>query len=53
MKFQWEPIAEWAARAKVIGGWIVNTWSHANNEVISEALVFIPDPEHKWEITNE
>jgi len=36
-------------RAKVIGGWIVN-----NNTVlydhVGESMVFVPDPEHLWEI---
>ena len=38
-------------RMKVFGGWIFDTWIY-NDEgrAISCSAVFIPDPEHKWEI---
>lgn len=43
IKFEWEliPPTEATYRAKVIGGWIVYHF---------ESMVFIPDPEHNWEI---
>lgn len=37
------------ARAKVYGGWIVN--SCVDKEALCcESMVFIPDPNHEWEI---
>jgi hypothetical protein len=43
IEFKWERMTDpWTtARAKVIGGWLV---SHEDN------MVFIPDPEHLWEV---
>lgn len=38
-------------RLKVYGGWLVRTcWfdETGNGTSRSEALVFVPDPEHKW-----
>ena len=57
MKFEWETIQAtpnnviFTHRAKVIGGWIVK------NSIILEGdqmmgMVFIPDPEHKWDINS-
>lgn len=53
-------------RAKVIGGWIVKNeasfftasdCSHNGHSIAvrpsMDSMIFIPDPEHKWEITNE
>ena len=37
------------ARLKVIGGWLVVAWVNAK-ERLPESLVFIPDPEHDWEL---
>lgn len=66
MKFEWEELYfdpgnelnELTYRAKVFGGWIVKNFtrmmdSRESPEWIasSESMVFIPDPEHKWEIT--
>jgi len=58
MKFEWEPIDNWNGRLKVTSGWILERLSshkkywlsfipvtYANNSV-----VFIPDPNHEWEI---
>lgn len=61
MKFEWEVIANWpkstVARVKVYGGWIVRDTLYYDKEIKRElcpsSLIFIPDPEHKWEITNE
>jgi hypothetical protein len=41
------------SRAKVIGGWLVNSYSWFDEVGISESMVFIPDPEHLWEIDND
>jgi hypothetical protein len=61
MKFEWEKLSDngfsitW--RAKVFGGWLVNnftcieTKSDQTERMISQSMVFVPDPEHKWEIT--
>lgn len=47
--FEWENLSNGRARrAKVIGGWIVNTWADQ-----SEALVFVPDPNHEWSVVDE
>lgn len=48
MKFELICIGRGVYRAKVIGGWIVNIASSAG-----ETSVFVPDPEHKWEITHD
>lgn len=60
MKFEWEEIYsfydadeytsdEITFRAKVPGGWLVR---HARwfEPTILENMIFIADPEHKWEI---
>lgn len=58
MKFEWETIHATSnninitVRAKVIGGWIVKNRLITHNTPVMN-LVFIPDAEHKWEITNE
>ena len=53
MKFLWEAL--WdnrhnsaTHRAKVIGGWIVH--SVVGNSEIGTSMVFVPDPNHEWEI---
>jgi len=43
------------SRAKVYGGWIVSTDIYTDakpetNRNINASMVFIPDPEHKWEV---
>lgn len=58
MKFEWEvmddpPYAQ-TKRANVIGGWIVvhrELWDDNKGEVLG--MVFIPDPEHLWEVEDE
>lgn len=52
MKFKWERLVDGTVRAKVIGGWVLCTsgfCSEAADEV-SSSMVFIPDPNHDWEI---
>lgn len=59
MEFEWEQLMYESSktdgfrtcRAYVHGGWIVNhlTWSN-EQKTESQCMVFIPDPEHKWEI---
>lgn len=47
--FEWENLGNGRTRrAKVIGGWIVNTWADA-----SEGLVFVPDQNHEWKVKDE
>ena len=58
MKFEWEQLDEWTNRAKVHGGWIVQSFTpvaHANKQTyIGEkkdyriATVFVPDTNHDW-----
>lgn len=50
----WEPIepkGKWAPqymrRAKVFGGWLVETASHSSS---SGGLTFLPDPKHEWKL---
>jgi hypothetical protein len=45
IKFEWETIGMFVDRAKVYGGWLVRTYGGAN-----EWVLFIPDPEHEWEV---
>lgn len=56
MKFEWELLEEnvrnpnggrtpHTYRSKIIGGWLVK---HTTDQGIS--LVFVPDPEHEWNI---
>lgn len=45
--FEWEPIAHLTDRARVIGGWVLLSSCEVNQ---SESMVFIPDPDHEWEI---
>jgi hypothetical protein len=47
IKFDWEKIGETTCRAKVIGGWVLNAWTEGQ----AESMVFIPDPEHLWEVS--
>lgn len=64
MKFAWESIHKSESdvglcctrRAEVIGGWVLNNILvlDSNNPIIlNESMVFIPDPEHVWEIEEE
>lgn len=58
MKFEWEILiyereqgyfeGYCARRAKVPTGWILSSITSLKNN--TEAMVFVPDPEHKWEI---
>jgi len=54
MKFEWEIICEGSqfetCRAKVIGGWVISCYGFLNNELQTDAMVFIPDPSHEWKI---
>lgn len=57
MEFEWEIIhefmsgdlAEETRRSKVLGGWLVDNYVRALNK-ISMNTIFIPDPNHDWEI---
>ena len=57
IKFEWEEMSQSVRRAKVIGGWIIQSlWSECggdNSVALAESMVFIPDPEHLWEIEQE
>lgn len=52
--FEWDLISNefLTHRAKVHGGWLIHTETTFNNDSIacSEALIFIPDITHEWEI---
>lgn len=58
---QWEDVDEDTFRAKVFGGWIVKHMDHVHVSLSEEmrpqtgyewrtSMVFIPDPEYKWEL---
>lgn len=55
MIFKWEMINEgnyqYTYRAKVIGGWIFRHKDINGDNEVAMGMVFIPDTEHKWEIT--
>ena len=51
----WEIIDQHHSRAKVFGGWLVKSvvLQSANDKivgVVSVAMAFVPDPEHKWKL---
>lgn len=59
MKFEWEelkklisgPRGSTVYRAKVHGGWIVNTYSWDQElKSTTESMVFVPDAQHEWSI---
>lgn len=57
---QFELIDKYHARAKVFGGWIVESVSDNPNEIfngiqphISIASCFVPDPAHEWILDND
>lgn len=54
MKFEWEELNKVMKRAKVHGGWILRSFNYTtdNKDVYSQSqsMVFIPDPNHEWEI---
>ena len=51
---KWENITDdqhaGCARLKVFGGWLVTAWVNCEKEMLPENLIFISDPEHKWEL---
>lgn len=59
IKFEWEtiaynPLQGITYRAKVLGGWLVRTAicinQYGGSSVEESNLIFIPDPNHEWEI---
>jgi hypothetical protein len=51
--FEWETLDKATFRAKVIGGWVILSFYEqvgTNERIQSESMVFIPDPDHQWEI---
>jgi len=54
MTFEWEIIYEFGEnrtyRAKVFKGWLVSSNTYEKKGGLSEAMCFIPDPTHEWEI---
>ena len=46
IEFKWEPIGQsdtW--RAKVFGGWVL-----LRSDTDGDCMIFIPDPNHEWQI---
>lgn len=53
IEWQWEVLDASSRRAKVIGGWVLNThrWdTSTKTPTMSESSVFIPDRDHEWNI---
>jgi len=62
---KWEIISDYndgvdqnqMARAKVFGGWIIKSHTYSTKSfvanLISESMVFMPDPNHEWKIEGE
>lgn len=52
IQFKWEQLCENTFRAPVIGGWIISHGGYSTDtgDEISTSLVFVPDPNHSWEI---
>ena len=44
-EWQWEELDSHTRRAKVIGGWVVNSYLGK-----AESMVFVPDRDHEWHI---
>ncbi len=61
IRFEWEEIARnkmavhgsSTTRVKVIGGWIVNSYTWVKDSGISESSIFVPDAHHRWEIIKD
>lgn len=65
IKFDWEEIWEkknevyftYVARAKVYGGWLIKDMTQCDFKreyfQFTSSLVFIPDPDHCWEVDQE
>jgi len=56
--FRWEQIhvsnfQRITERAKVFGGWIVCDWTAVSGHSGTQSMVFVPDPNHEWEIKDE
>ena len=50
IEWVWEVLDEFTKRAKVIGGWVIIYGSHTNTGAISNAMIFVADRDHVWEI---
>jgi hypothetical protein len=55
-EINWENLPEnraasYTTRAKVPGGWLVNS-RLIGNYGFCESMTFVPDPDHKWESTD-
>lgn len=62
MKFKYEQLVKYstqqvefsASRAKVFGGWVLrNVCYDSHDRTQSESSIFIPDPNHEWDISND
>ena len=51
-ELKWEKIGGEVLRARVFGGWIVYTEniSSETGDSTSCSMVFVPDPNHEWEM---
>jgi len=53
---KWEKVTDepeaGCSRLKIYGGWLVVAWANPSRgePKLSESLVYVPDPEHRWKI---
>jgi len=51
LEHKWEKLDEYTARAKVLGGWIVQMVAYSlDQEIVAMTSVFIKDGEYGWGI---
>ena len=58
IKFEWEQVCspcngDYTERAKVVEGWVLRSYqsqSDWHGNAFGMPMIFISDPEHKWEI---
>ena len=53
MPWKWERLDAYTQRAKVIGGWVLQSnESDYDAGLLSIAITFIADPDHEWIVTD-
>lgn len=50
LEWKWEPLDDNTARAKVIGGWLIQSFITSNKGNVGNAMVFLADRDHTWVI---
>jgi len=47
---KWEDVGDSIHRLKVHGGWLIRSWDPTN--MTNQAVCYVPDPSHTWELEN-